>query len=61
MATKKTIFETILEAYPELVGQERIFFRTIVIRDDIDGIGEYLEKWEYDKPIPEGLTVGKPE
>lgn len=30
------------------------------LRDDSDGAGEYIEKWEHEKPIPEGFTLGKP-
>ena len=33
---------------------------TIHLRDDSDGVGAYIEKWEYSKPIPEGFTLGKP-
>ena len=31
----------------------------IKLKDDGDGI-EYIAKWEYSKPIPDGLTLGKP-
>jgi hypothetical protein len=27
---------------------------------DSDGVGAYIAKWEYSKPIPSGLTLGKP-
>jgi hypothetical protein len=30
------------------------------LRDDSDGRGAYIEKWEYNEPLPEGMTVGKP-
>lgn len=30
----------------------------IELKDDGDGIA-YIAKWEYTKPIPEGLTLGK--
>ena len=32
----------------------------IGLQDDSDGVGAYIAKWEYSKPIPEGLTLGKP-
>jgi hypothetical protein len=32
---------------------------SIKLKDDGDGI-QYIHKWEYHKPIPEGLSLGKP-
>jgi hypothetical protein len=55
-----TIYETIIAAYPELDGDYRIFYTDIIIQDDSDGVGAYIAKWEYSQPIPEGLTLGKP-
>ena len=54
-----TLYETIIEAYPEIT-QDIFYKNIIVLRNDSDGIGDYIEKWEYSKPIPEGLTLGKP-
>lgn len=54
-----TIYETIIEAYPELADNKQIFIRDIVIQDDSDGEGPYLAKWNYDEPIPNGLKLGK--
>ena len=54
-----TIYETIIAAYSELDGNHRIFYTDIIIQDDSDGVGAYLAKWEYDKPIPKDLTLGK--
>jgi hypothetical protein len=33
---------------------------SILLRDDSDGQGAYIAKWDYSKPIPEGLSLGKP-
>ena len=56
MALDKIICET----YPELTD---IDFMpptgVILLKDDGDGI-QYIAKWEYSQPIPEGLTLGKP-
>jgi hypothetical protein len=53
------IIDTILETYPEINHQ--LFIDGIIsLRNDSDGIGDYIEKWEYSQPIPEGLTLGKP-
>jgi hypothetical protein len=55
-----SVYETIITAYPELIENESIFSKDkIVIQDDSDGLGEYLVKWEYSKPLPKGLKLGK--
>jgi hypothetical protein len=54
-----TIIDTILETYPE-INKQLFIDGTIVLRNDSDGVGDYIEKWEYEQPIPEGLTLGKP-
>jgi hypothetical protein len=50
----------ITEIYPELTVLD---FRpregSIELCDDGDGV-QYISKWEYSKPIPEGLSLGKP-
>jgi hypothetical protein len=53
------LFQEIVSVYPELTYSD--FDRdsgTIVLRDDGDGI-QYIAKWEYSKPIPAGLKLGK--
>jgi hypothetical protein len=52
------LFETITEVYPELTPED--FSRgSIELRDDSDGQGAYIAKWEYSKPLPKGMKVGK--
>lgn len=54
-----SLYDKIVEAYPEIDGS--VFDKgIIVLQDDSDGVGAYIAKWEYSKPIPEGLTLGKP-
>ena len=54
-----TIYDTILAAYPELTTADfNPISGAILLKDDGDGIS-YLAKWEYSKPIPAGLKVGK--
>ena len=53
------LVEEIKSVYPDLqswdfVGPEK----KIVVVDDGDGI-EYIAKWDYDKPIPKGMKLGK--
>lgn len=58
------LWEKIIAAYPELADDDFAELNPITgkicLRDDSDGIGAYIEKWEYSKPIPDGLTLGKP-
>jgi len=54
------LWQIILDTYPELTSND---FNPrngiILLQDDGDGIA-YIAKWDYSKPIPEGLTLGKP-
>jgi hypothetical protein len=55
-----TLFEQIIAIYPELTDADFIPRRGCInLRDDSDGLGAYIEKWEYSKPIPNGMKVGK--
>ena len=53
------IYETIIDTYPEL-SNLMLFDKYIILQNDSDGVGDYVAKWEYSKPLPEGLTLGKP-
>lgn len=56
-----SLFDDLVEALPELtINDFRPFEGSIVLRDDGDGAGPYIEKWEYSKPIPKGFQLGKP-
>lgn len=52
-----TLFEKIIAAYPELTDHDFDFRGSILLQND--GDGDYIAKWEYSKPIPEGLKLGK--
>ena len=52
------LFTEIVTVYPELTDADFDIRGCIELRDDGDGI-QYLAKWEYSKPIPEGLKLGK--
>jgi hypothetical protein len=54
------LWEKIVETYPEIKPTDNFKSSGIYLQDDSDGIGAYIAKWEYSKPIPEGLSVGKP-
>ena len=55
-----TLWEQIIAVYSELTNQDFGRFGTITLRNDSDGVGDYIEKWEYTEPIPDGLSLGKP-
>ena len=53
------LFTQITTVYPELTQQD--FWPgtgSITLSDDGDGI-QYISKWNYSKPIPDGLKLGK--
>jgi hypothetical protein len=54
------LMEELIEALPELTAADFGYKGSITLRDDSDGVGPYIEKWEYTNPIPEGFTLGKP-
>ena len=56
------LIDKIIEVYTELAENDFSAFSpdkgSILLQDDGDGIG-YIAKWSYNKPIPEGLKLGK--
>lgn len=55
----KSLYQKIVEKYPELDAGIEFINGTIILQNDSDGAGDYIAKWEYSKPIPEGLKLGK--
>ncbi len=56
-----SLYNEIIAVYPELeITPDNDEFRngSIELRDDGDGVA-YIAKWEYSKPIPAGLKLGK--
>jgi hypothetical protein len=53
------LYDDIVSAIPELTSEDFGRFGTIELRDDSDGQGAYIAKWDYSKPIPDGLKLGK--
>jgi len=51
------LWQKIRETYPELTDDD--FIKTIMLQDDSDGKGAYIAAWNYSKPIPDGLKLGK--
>jgi hypothetical protein len=53
------LFNQIIETYPELTVMDfQPDFGSIALKDDGDGV-QYIAKWNYSKPIPEGMKLGK--
>lgn len=53
------LFDQIIAVYPELIEEDfRPATGSITLKDDGDGV-QYIEKWDYTKPLPEGLKLGK--
>jgi len=56
-----SLYSEIVEVYSELaITDQYDEFKngSIRLQDDGDGI-EYIAKWDYSKPIPAGLKLGK--
>lgn len=50
--------EIILNTYPELVGKD-LLSSGVYLQDDLDGKGIWVVEWNYDQPLPKGVTIGK--
>ena len=55
---KMDLFTQITKVYPELMEEDFGKKKVIELQDDGDGI-QYINKWNYSKPLPEGMRVGK--
>ena len=53
------MYKNIIDKYPELENSSAFYDGTIILQDDSDGYGPYIAKWEYDKPLPAGMKIGK--
>jgi hypothetical protein len=53
------LWEKIIEALPEIKATDDFSKLGIYLKDDGDGI-DYIEKWEYSEPLPDGFVIGKP-
>ena len=55
------LYDDLIAALPELKDKHNEFVcsGSIHLQDDADGEGAYIAKWEYSKPLPAGLKLGK--
>ena len=55
-----SLYDDLIAALPELKATDFApFTGSIGLRDDSDGKGVYIEKWEYVKPLPKAFKLGK--
>ena len=54
-----SVYQEILDNFSEISNTDDFESLGIFLQDDSDGNGAYIVKWEYEKPIPEGLKLGK--
>lgn len=53
------LYSKLIEAIPELTDNDFLpSTGKILLQDDGDGV-QYIAKWEYSQPIPNGLKLGK--
>jgi hypothetical protein len=56
-----SLYDEIVAVYPELeitADYDEFKRGAITLQDDGDGIA-YVAKWEYSKPLPSGMKLGK--
>jgi hypothetical protein len=53
------LWQQIIEAYPEINATDNFADLGIFLQNDSDGQGAYIAAWNYSKPIPDGLKLGK--
>ena len=55
-----SLFEELVEALPELTANDfHPIHGSIMLQDDSDGLGAFIAKWDYEKPLPKGFKLGK--
>jgi hypothetical protein len=54
------LWEKIIAEYAEINPTDDFRTLGIYLQDDSDGLGAYIKEWNYSKPIPKGLKLGKP-
>jgi hypothetical protein len=54
-----SLYEQIIATFSELEESRAFADGTIVLQNDSDGLGDYIAEWNYSKPIPQGLKLGK--
>jgi hypothetical protein len=54
------LYDDLIAALPELTDADFApITGSIMLQDDSDGEGAFIAKWEYLKPLPAGMKIGK--
>jgi len=51
-----SLYDEIIAVFPELTDKEFSPTGIIQLRNDSDGTGDYIAKWDYSEPLPESLS-----
>jgi len=51
-----SLYEELIAELPELENSIELKRGAIELRNDSDGTGDYIAKWDYKKPVPESLA-----
>jgi hypothetical protein len=54
-----SLYDELVAVYPELTIDHFGDGGFILLQNDSDGAGDYIAKWDYEKPIPKGFKLGK--
>ncbi len=54
-----SLYDEIIAVYSELTMSDLFGDGTITLQNDSDGAGDFIREWNYSKPIPEGMKLGK--
>ena len=54
-----SLYDEIIAVYPELTMSKLFSDATITLQNDSDGAGDWIRVWNYSKPLPAGMKVGK--
>lgn len=57
---KMGLWEDIVKIYPELTDNDfDPKSDKIILRDDSDGSGAYIQQWNHELSLPKGMKIGK--
>jgi hypothetical protein len=54
-----SLYDEVIAFYPELTMSNLFGDGTITLQNDSDGKGDFIREWNYSKPLPAGLKLGK--
>jgi hypothetical protein len=54
-----SLYDQIIAVYPETEIAHLITTMKIILRDDADGSPQWIDKWDCELPLPEGMKIGK--